>query len=93
MVCGAERTFLVECYVSELDEATAGDISSRVRATVSQLRNEGLAMRWLRSFALVDEETYVCIVRAGDLDQIARLKERAGLSAAHVVEVVAIEPR
>lgn len=87
-----ERTFLVESFVPELDEATAAAISSRVRTTLSELQEEGLALGWVVSFALVEEETYLCLVGAIDLEVIVRLSEQAGLTSAHVVEVVALDP-
>jgi len=50
-------TYLVETYVPKLDEATAVALSKRLRAAIGELQREGLALRWLRSFALVGEET------------------------------------
>jgi hypothetical protein len=88
-----ERTFLVESYVPHLDDRSAMAITSRLPAGVRQLEKEGAALRWLRSFALVGEETYLCLVAAYDPDHVARLNQRAGLECGHVVEVVAIEPR
>jgi muconolactone delta-isomerase len=87
-----ERTFLVESYVPQLDEQTATAMTSRLEAAGGQLQREGTALRLLRSFALVGEETYLCLVAASDLDDVARLNRRAGLEYDHVVEVVAIEP-
>lgn len=89
---GCEKTFLVESYVPQLDERTAAAISSRVLAAIRQLEEEGLAVQWLRSFALIDEETYLCIVAARDLDHVFQLNERAGLEYDHVVEVIPSEP-
>jgi hypothetical protein len=88
-VARVEKTFLVESYVPHLDEPTAGAISSRGGAAVVELQEEGFALRWVQSFALVDEETYLCIVVAPDLDHVLRLSERAGITAGHVVEIVA----
>jgi hypothetical protein len=87
-----ERTFLVESYVRDLDDRSAAAITSRLQAGIRQLDKEGATLRWLRSFALVDEETYLCFVAAYDPDHVAQLGQRAGLEYEHVVEVVAIEP-
>jgi hypothetical protein len=89
---GIQRTFLVESFVPHLDDWSAGTITSRLRATVGQLEKEGTALRWLRSFALVGEETYLCFIAASDLDHVLQLSRRAGLECDHVVEVVVIEP-
>ena len=43
------------------------------------------------SFALVDEETYMCIVGAFRVDDIVQLSERAGFEHDHVVEALAID--
>jgi len=85
------RTFLVESYVPRLDEAKAAVFSSRIRAAIDELRREGCALEWLRAFALVDEETYVWMLTAVDVDDIALVNQRARVSSDHVVEVVASE--
>jgi hypothetical protein len=75
----SERTFFVETYVPKLDEASAAGLSTRLRTAVRELEGEGIALRWLRSFALVDEETYVWIVAARDVDVVERVNERAAV--------------
>ena len=91
MARGRERTFLVELYVPQLDEQGAAAITSRCRVAAAQLAEQGVALRWLRSFALIDEETYLCVVAARDRDHVDRLSRRAGLEHDHVVEIVAID--
>lgn len=88
---GSERTFLVELYVPQLDEQGAVAIASHCRAAVRQLAEQGVSVRWLRSYALIAEETYLCVVAARDRDDVAQLSRRAGLEHDHVVEVVAID--
>jgi hypothetical protein len=80
-------TYLVEVYVPKLDEATAAALSSRLQAAIGELRHEGLALRWLRSFALLDEETYSWMLTATDADDVARVNRRAGVTFDHVAEV------
>src|SRR5215216_2052580 len=89
---GCERTFLIEKYVPQLDEASAIAISSRFRAAVRRRDEEGRTLRWIRSFALVGEETYCCIIVAPDIDHIVQLNDRGGLEYDHVVEVVVLDP-
>lgn len=91
MAEGPERTFLIEKYVPQLDEATAVAISSRFRAAVRRRNERGVALRWIRSFALFDEETFCCIVAASDVDHIVQLSARGGVEYDHVVEVVALD--
>jgi hypothetical protein len=47
---------------------------------------------WLRSFALADEETYVWMLTAADVDHVALVNQRAGVRYDHVVEVITAEP-
>jgi hypothetical protein len=82
------RTFLVETYVSKLDETTAVALSSRLRAAIAELQREGLALRWLRAFVLVGEETYVWMLTATDADDVARVNRQAGVTFDHIAEVV-----
>ncbi|MGH2922323.1 MAG: hypothetical protein ACRDKU_09680 [Gaiellaceae bacterium] len=91
MFGGGGRTFLVESYVPGLDERAASTISSRLREAIRQLDQGGLTLRWGGSFALVDEETYICIIAAPTIDYVAQLSEQAGLEHDHVVEAFAID--
>ena len=84
----APATFLVETYVPKLDEATAVALSTRLRAAITELQREGLPLRWLRSFALIGEDTYLWMLNANDADDIARVNRRAGVTFDHVAVVV-----
>jgi hypothetical protein len=88
MASPSVRTFFVESYVPRLDEATAAALSSQLRAAIADLRREGRTLEWLRSFALVDEETYVWMLKAADFDEIALVNQRARVPYGHVVEAV-----
>ena len=85
---GKPTTYLVETYVPKLDEAMAADLSARLQAAIGELQREGLALRWLRSFALLDEETYSWMLTATDADVVARVNRRAGVTFDHVAEVL-----
>ena len=86
-----QRTFFVESYVPQLDAAGAAALSARLRAAVAELREEGLALAWIRSFALLEDDTYVWMVEAAALDDVARIQRRAGMELDHVVEAVSGE--
>jgi hypothetical protein len=79
--------YLVETNVPKLDEATAAALSARLQAAIGELQREGLALRWLRSFALLDEETYSWMLLATDTDDVALVNRRAGVAFDHVAEV------
>jgi hypothetical protein len=81
-------TYLVETYVPNLDEATAAALSALLQAAIGELQREGLALRWLRSFALLHEETYSWMLTATDADDVALVNRRAGVAFDHVAEVL-----
>ena len=80
-------TYLVETYVPKLDEATEAALSARLQAALGELQREGLALCWLRSFALLDEETYSWMVTATDVEDVALVTRRAGVTFDHIAEV------
>lgn len=82
------RTFFVECYIPQLDAAGAAALSSRLQTAIEQLTREGLPLAWIRSFALLQEDTYVWMVEASELDHVVMVQRRAGVELDHVVEVV-----
>jgi len=82
---------LYESYVPQLDPATAAALTSRLRSAVEELRGEGLTLSWIRSFVLVDEDTYVWMVEAVEVDHVNLVQRRAGLERDHIVEVASGE--
>jgi hypothetical protein len=89
---GDPRTFLVESYVPLLDACAAAAISGRIRTAVTELLEEGVTIRWLRSFAVVDEQTYFCVLAASDIAAVVEANGRAQFGYDHIVEVIAIDP-
>jgi hypothetical protein len=86
-----ETTFLIETYVPQLDERTAVTISSRLREAMRELEQEGVTLRCRGSFALVEEETYLCLVDAPDRECVLLLNQRAALASDHVAEIATID--
>jgi len=82
------RTFFVESYIPQLDAAGAAALSSRLQTAVEQLKNEGLPLAWIRSFALLQEDTYVWMVEATQLDHVVLVQQRAGVELDHVAEAM-----
>ena len=82
------RTFFVESYIPRLDAAAAAALSTRLQTAVEQLQEEGLPLAWIRSFALLDEDTLVWMVEATQLDDVVLVERRAGVELDHVVEVL-----
>jgi hypothetical protein len=67
-----ERTFFVESYVPRLDGPTAKALSSCLRAAVKALQREGMPLEWRGSFALLDEETFVWMLGAADVEGVEK---------------------
>lgn len=86
------KTFLVESYVRQLDEPTAAVIAGRVEGAAAELRSLGLPVFWLRSLALLGEETCFCLFSAEMVEHVIAANERAGLEFDYITEVVTIEP-
>jgi methenyltetrahydromethanopterin cyclohydrolase len=87
-----QRTFVVESYVPGIDEAITADLSARWRAAVDGLRAEGRELAWLRSYAVLEEDTYAALVHASRVSDVVLASERAGIPADHVAELLAVEP-
>jgi len=86
------KTFLVESYVRQLDEPMAAAIARRVEEAAADLHRSGLAIVWLRSLALLGEETCFCLFSAQKVDDVIAAGRRAELDFDHISEVVTIEP-
>ena len=86
------KTFLVESYVRQLDEPMAAAIAKRVEDAAADLHRTGLAIVWLRSVALLGEETWFCMFSAQKVDDVIAAGRRAELDFDHISEVVTIEP-
>jgi hypothetical protein len=93
MTSAGPKTFLVESYVRQLDAAAAAAIARRFAAATADLQQRGAVVVWLRSIALLGEETYFGVFSAESIEQVAEAAEQAGVGVDHVGEVVAIEPR
>lgn len=87
------KTFLMESYVRQLDEPGAAAIAGRVEGAAAELRGLGVGVVWLRSVALLAEETCFCLFSADAVEHVVAASERAGLDFDHITEVVTIEPR
>jgi hypothetical protein len=88
MALGTGRTFFVESYIPHLDAAGVATLSSRLQTAVEELKDEGVSLAWIRSFALLDEDTLVWMVEATELEHVVLVQRRAGVELDHVVEIL-----
>jgi hypothetical protein len=84
------KTFIVESYVPQLNEQAAAARTASLCAAVRRLNEAGVTVRLLRSLALVDEETHLCLVAARELGDVIQLGEQAGLAPDYVAEAITI---
>lgn len=85
------RTFLVERYIPQLQTADVELLAGRLAAASAQLRAEGRDIHWLRSLALPDDETCLCIFTAHTPTDVEEANRRAGATYERIIETVALE--
>lgn len=90
MSCGA--TFLVERYIPRLRPADVDRLGRRLAAATAQLRMEGREIHWLRSYALPDDETCLCIFAAGTRADVEEANRRAESAYERILEALEMEP-
>jgi hypothetical protein len=76
-------TYLIEAYVAGGDVA---DLQDRARATAEAMRNDGYAIRYLRSVLVRADETCFHLFDAVSEDIVAELARRAELPYSRIVE-------
>jgi hypothetical protein len=76
-------TYLIEAYVASLDMT---DIQERARAAAEAMKNEGHAIRYLRSVLIRVDETCFHLFDAVSEDAVVELARRAHLDYERIVE-------
>jgi hypothetical protein len=76
-------TYLIEAYVAG---GHVGELEDRARAAVEAMRDEGHAVRYLRSVLVRADETCFHFFEAASEDVIAELARRAELGHQRIVE-------
>ena len=83
--------FLVERYIPQLQTSEIEALTRRLDAASAQLRTEGRDVHWLRSLALLDDETCLCIFSAHNRADVEEANRRAAATYERIVDTVAIE--
>jgi hypothetical protein len=83
--------FLVERYIPRLQPADVELLTRRLAAATAQLRAEGRNVEWLRSLALPDDETCLCIFSARSRADVEEANRRAGADYERIVETLTVE--
>ncbi len=87
MVDTGMKTYLVESYVPELDQAAAARTASSLSAATAQLRARGAAIELLSSFAVLTEETCFSLFSATGPADVHKAAELARVAYDHLAEV------
>lgn len=85
------HTFLVERYIPRLQAADVTALTERVTAVTAELQAEGRHVRWLRSFAIPNEETCLCTFSAHTRTDVEEANRRAGAAYERIIPILVIE--
>ena len=88
---GRCRTFLVERYVPQLEEADISALAERLVAVTAELQADGHQIRWLGSFAVPVDEICLCIFTADARAEVEEANRRAGATYERILDTVAFE--
>lgn len=88
-----QRTYLVEQYRPGNDAEALARYAKRVSAAASQLKNEGLSVRHVRSTIVPGEESLLCLIEAESEGLVRAVYSRAGVTFDRISEAVALDHR
>jgi hypothetical protein len=78
----------VEASLPQLDDGVAAEATARLKSAADAMRASGSPVEWLGAFAVQGDETLFSIIGAANSAQVGRLTEAAGMSPAHIAEVL-----
>jgi uncharacterized protein DUF4242 len=77
--------FLLELYFSRSDAAAVELGALRAREAAEELRLEGVAVRYVRSIYIPEDETCFLVYEANTSDAVRRAASRASLSSGRIL--------
>lgn len=85
-------TFLVERYIPGLQVKDVETLARRLSAASAQVEAEvRRPVRWVRSVALLEDETCLCTFSARSCDDVAAANRRAGAPFERIVPTRTVE--
>ena len=87
------KTYLVEAYVSKSDANGPAGICDRAVLASTEMRREGMFVRYVRSIFVPQDETCFHIFEAGSEQDARNAAARAGIQPARVLEMTNFEAR
>jgi hypothetical protein len=82
------REFIAEQYLSRRDTTAARYGADAARRAAEQLGSEGVAVQFVRSIFVPDDETSLYIFEADSIESVRLAIARAGLSPEYVAETM-----
>jgi Protein of unknown function (DUF4242) len=82
------ETYLVEAYLPRTSPGGADAVAARARAAAVQMRRDGTAIRFLRSFFVPEDELWFCFYEARSIDDVAEATSRAELELGRIQQAV-----
>jgi hypothetical protein len=85
--------YVVERYVPGVSPSELERALSQLESIAEQMRSEGIALRWLGSTIVPQDEACFCQFDAPSEDAAAEANRRAHLTFDRIVGAVAVAPR
>jgi hypothetical protein len=81
-------TYLIEAYLPRTSPGGGEAAAARSRAAAAEMRREGTAIRFVRSFFLPEDELWFCFYEARSIDDVAEAARRAELAVSRIDRAV-----
>lgn len=85
------RTFLVECYLPGIDQATVAEAGERARRAADQLVAADREISYLGAMLLTADEAVFHTFRASDVAVVREASLAAGLAFERIVESIGVQ--
>ncbi len=86
------EVFLVERFLAGAQPAAVEQLAAGLEAASAELRAEGRQVFWLRSLAVADDETCLCVFAAEQAADVEAANRLAGAGYERIVAGIAVEP-
>lgn len=84
------QSYLVESYVARTRAGELDPTTRRARAAAEAMRTEGIAVRYVRSTFLRNDEVCLHLFEAPSLEAATELTRRAAIACNRIIEAVEI---
>lgn len=86
-----ERTFLAESYIPGLRQSEFRALAERLTEATAAMRAEGHHIRWLRSLAILEDETCLCIFWSDNVATVEKANRRAEVEYERIVPAIVLD--